>query len=206
MQTARKAIQDLNDVYDSQFEQEALAPIIEVRYTAMLNAVHELVRSTFPEMEDFRLDDAATRRLLVHAAEQVVRIDDTTKAAVQEMLQRGQELGLSNWEIANGSAKDGYPGIEGLFTETWRSRAATVARNELLEAQHNAALDRYRASGLVDRVTLRDGTGSAPDQPCLDRNGRTVPLSSNPQRLHVNCAVVVIPVLIGDDPLPVSGV
>jgi hypothetical protein len=171
MQTARKAIGDIEEVYDSPQEQEALAPILEIRYTAMLNAVHELVRSTFPEMENFRLDDAATRRLLRFAADDVVRIDDTTKAAVREMLQRGQELGLSNWEIANGSPKDDFPGIEGLFKETWAGRANLIARNELAKAQIESSLDRYQATGLVDRVQLRDGTGSAPDEPCISRNG-----------------------------------
>lgn len=191
---------DIGEVYDEQAEQEALAVILEPRYSTMLKAVHELVKSSFPEMEAFRLDDAATRRLLTHAAQQVVRIDSTTRSAIQEMLRLGQERGYSNWELANGVAKDGYPGIDGLFKETWRNRALTVARNELLEAQHESAMDRYRATGLVDRVTLRDGTGSAPDQPCLDRNGRTVPLSSHPQRLHINCSVGMIPVLRGDSP------
>lgn len=202
----RKVIGDLVEVYDSQAEQEAIARIIEPRYTAMLTAMHELVAATFPEMEAFRLDDAATRRLLTHAARRVVMIDTATREAVAEMLLRGQTLGLSNWELANGSPKDNYPGIQGLFEQTYKNRALTVARNELLEAQHWSSLDRYVRTGLVDRVQLRDGTGAAPDQPCVDRNGTVVPLSSHPQRLHVNCSVVVLPILRGDPSPPASNV
>jgi hypothetical protein len=195
---ARKAIEDLDSFYDAEAEQEALAVILEPRYVRMLGAIHELVRVTFPTMEDFRLDDEATREMLDHAAEQVVRIDETTRDALRELLKLGQERGYSTWEIANGVAKDDYPGIEGLFKETWRNRAQTVARNELLEAQHTASLNRYAATGLVDRVRLRDGSGTAPDEPCLSRNGQVVPLNSNPQRLHVNCSVAVIPILTGE--------
>lgn len=193
-----KAIEDLESFYDAAAEQEALAILLEPRYLAMLNAVHELVQATFPTMEEFRLDDETTREVLDHAAEQVVRIDTTTKDALKELLKIGQERGYSAWELANGVPKDDFPGIDGLFKETWRNRALTVARNELLEAAHIASLDRYKATGLVDRVRIRDGTGSAPDEPCLSRNGNVVPLSSNPQRLHVNCSVVVIPVLRGE--------
>jgi hypothetical protein len=202
-----KAIGDIEDVYDSQQEQEALAPVLEIRYTAMLNAVHELVRSTFPEMENFRLDDSATRRLLRFAADDVVRIDDTTKAAVREMLQRGQELGLSNWEIANGSPKDNFPGIEGLFKETWAGRANLISRNELAIAQIEASHNRYAATGLVDRVQLRDGSsGPNSDDACRNRNGTVVPLSTRPGQLHIACTLVTIPVLRGDPDPPPSNV
>jgi hypothetical protein len=203
----KDAIQDLLDsFYDPDEEQEALAVLLEPRYLAMLRGVHELVQATFPTMEEFRLDDAATRRLLDYAAEQVVRIDETTREALREQLRIGQERGYSAWEIANGVPKDDYRGIDGLFRETWRNRALTVARNELAAAQLEASKDRYKATGLVDRLQLRDGTGTAPDQPCLDRNGQVVPLNSNPQQLHIQCTLVVIPVLRGDPNPPRSNV
>jgi hypothetical protein len=196
--TARKAVEDIDNVYDAELEQELLLQIVEPRYVNMLSAIHHLVQTTFPDMEHFRLDDAATRSMLEHAAEQVVRIDETTRAAIREQLSIGQKRGYSAWEIANGVPRDDYRGIEGLFQETWQGRANTVARNELLEAQHTSSLERYAATGLVDRVQLRDGTGTAPDAPCLARNGQVVPLSSRPERLHVNCSVVVIPILRGE--------
>lgn len=190
-----KAIEDLESFYDAEEEQEALAVLLEPRYLGILNAVHELVQATFPTMEEFRLDDEATRAVLDHAAEQVVRIDETTRDALRELLKIGQERGYSQWELANGVPKDDFPGIEGLFRETWKNRALTVARNELLEAQHVATLDRYRATGLVDRLRIRDGRD---DAPCAERDGTVVPLSSNPARLHVNCTLVVSPILRGE--------
>jgi hypothetical protein len=191
----RKAAEDLDELYDEVAEQEALAILLEPRYTGMLAAVHELVAATFPAMENFRLDDEATRRMLEHAAKQVVRIDETTREELRALLKIGQERGYSAWEIANGVPKDDFPGIEGLFKETWKGRAATVARNELLEAQHTATMDRYRVTGLVDRIRIRDGRD---DGPCADRDGTVVSMASNPARLHVNCTLVVIPILRGE--------
>jgi hypothetical protein len=200
---ARKAIDDIDDIYDAASEQEMLLQIVEPRYIRMLGAVHQLVRTTFPEMDDFRLDDAATRSMLDRAAEQVVRIDETTREAIREQLRIGQARGYSQWEIANGVPGDEYPGIEGLFKETWRGRAALVARNELAMAQISASQNRYAATGMVDRVQLRDGTSSAPDAACIQRNGAVVALDSQPEQLHIGCTLVLIPVLTGDpDPKP----
>lgn len=184
---------DVDDVYDEEDEQRRLAEILDERYEAVLKAVHELTASAFPELENFRLDDPATRRMLREAAEQVVRIDDTTKAALREVLARGQELGLSNWEIANGSKKTGFPGIEGLFKETWAGRADTIARTEIAHAQNVASLDRYQATGLVDRVKIVENEDA--DEPCAKRNGKVVPLSARPGLLHPNCRLGLVPVL-----------
>jgi hypothetical protein len=202
----KDSIEDIDAIYDADAEQEALAILLEPRYMAMLRSVHELVAATFPTMENFRLDDPATRAQLAHAAEQVVRIDETTRTALRHLLALGQERGYSAWELANGVPKDGFPGIEGLFRETWKGRALTVARNELAVAQLEASKERYRATGLVDRLQLRDGTGTAPDQPCLDRNGQVVPLSANPQQLHIQCTLVCVPVLRGDPSPPPTNV
>ena len=183
---------EISDVYDADYEQERLAVIFESRYTAMLKAVHELVASAFPEVEDFRLNDAATNRLLVEAGQRVVRIDETTRAAIAEQLRIGNERGYSTWEIAHGVPKDGYPGIDGLYRETWAGRANTIARTELQHAQVESAIDRYAATGLVDRLKLIDGDQ---DPDCAARNGKTVPLSARPGLAHPNCTLVVVPVL-----------
>lgn len=186
---------DADDIFNSDNESRILATIIEPRYSAMLRTMHTLVGETFPTQENFRLDDASTREILAVAAQEVVRITDATKAAIQEQLTLGQMRGYSQWQIAYGVPKDGYRGLHGLFTETWRNRELTVARNELLEAQHRSAMNRYRATGLVSHVKLRDGTGRAPDAPCLSRNGDVKPITDNIDRLHINCSLVVIPIL-----------
>lgn len=190
----RKALA-IDDIYDPDYEQEQLTVIIEPRYSAMLNAVAELLKVRFPDVEAFVVDDAATRRLLAEAGQQIVRIDETTRTAIAEQLQLGQERGYSAWEIANGVKKDGYRGIEGLFKETWASRADTVARTELQNAQLQSAQDRYRAGRVVDRMKIVDGDK---DDPCAARNGEVVPVTTRVDLQHPNCTVAVIPLLRGE--------
>jgi hypothetical protein len=189
---------DVGDVFDNEDEQQRLEAIVGEQYTRMLRALHALVLQRFPDadlskVENFRLDDAATRRILHYSATRVVRITETTRAAIAEQLAIGQALGLSTWEIANGVADIDYRGIDGLFSETWRGRAETVARTELQEAQRVSAIDRYHATGLVDRVELADGDDW--DEVCRGRHGKVVPLEQAPGLAHPRCTLVLIPVL-----------
>lgn len=166
-------------------EDTALQLVIERAYRRVLLELHHLVADALPiDPARFRLDDAATRAILEHAAARVVGIAETTRQAIAEKLQVGQAEGRSTVEIAQS--------IEHLFTITWAHRAETVARTELAEAQRVSAIDRYRASGLVDRVTLRDGED---DEPCAGRNGTTVPLDRAPELAHPNCTLILVPVL-----------
>lgn len=184
----------IDDLWDDEFEQEQLAVIVERRYGAMLSALHGLIADALglDAVVQFRLDDAATRAVLEHAAERVVRIDQTTRDAIREHLQAGQALGLSNWEIANGSPKDDFPPLDRLFSETWKGRADLISRTELAEAQRVSALNRYAASGLVDQVRVVDGDY---DEFCASRNGKVVPLAEAPGLAHPACRLVVIPVV-----------
>lgn len=185
---------DITDVYDADDEQERLGDILEQRYQRMLTATHEAIRRLFGlTIDQFRLTDSAVNALLVEAAHQVVRIDETTRQAIAEQLRLGQELGLSTWEIANGRPDIEYRGIEGLYSETWKGRAETIARTELQHAQNEAALNRYAATGMVDMVEIVDGDDW--DAECAARNGRVVPLSERPQLLHPRCTLGLIPVL-----------
>lgn len=184
----------IEDLWDDEFEQEQLAVIVERRYGAMLSALHSLIADALglDAVVQFRLDDAATRAVLEHAAERVVRISDTTRDAIREHLQEGQRLGLSGWEIANGSPKDNFPPLDRLFDETWKGRADLISRTELAEAQRVSALNRYAASGLVDQVRVVDGDY---DAFCASRNGKVVPLAEAPDLAHPACRLVVIPVV-----------
>jgi len=180
-------------VYDGDAERERLAAILEQRYLAMLRAVHAAMITLFGmDAERFRLTDSAVNQILVEAAKQVVRIDETTRLLIAEQLRVGQALGLSTWEIAHGREDIGYRGIEGMYSETWKSRADTIARTELQHAQNEASLNRYMATGMVDTVEIRDGDY---DAACMARNGKVVPISERPQLLHPNCTLALIPVL-----------
>jgi hypothetical protein len=161
--------------------------------------VHRLVESAFPELdaEAFRLDDAATRRLLAKAAEQVVRIDETTRDGLRKVLQEGQARGYSDQQIADGVPADGYGGVSGLYLNTWKGRPELIATTEIATAQVEASLDRYAATGLVSRVELVEHTDT--DAECAARNGRVVPLASRPGLLHPRCRLAVVP-LVDDAP------
>lgn len=189
----RKDDDAVDRIYDAESEQQALALIVEARYRNMLRAMNSVIADALDiDPEDFRLDDATTREMLDYAAERVVRIDQTTREALRELLKRGQEMGLSNYELAHGTSDGRFGGVEHLFSETWAGRADLISRTELAEAQRASAVSRYRDSGLVDRVKIVDGDY---DAVCASRNGRTVPLADAPGLAHPACRLVLIPVL-----------
>jgi hypothetical protein len=185
----------LEDVYDPEEEQGRLARILFPRYQRMLEAIHQLVASVFPWLspDEFRLDDPATRKQLALAAEQVVGIDATTRGALRDVLREGQKRGYSAFQVAEGVPAEGFGGIKGLYLETWKGRAELIARTEMATAQNAAALDRYGATGLVERVQLVEHEDT--DEPCAARNGKVVPLSAKPGLLHPNCRLGLVPIV-----------
>jgi len=185
----------VDDLYDREEEQGLLARILMPRYLRMLEAVQELLQSVFPflSQEDFRLDDEATRKQLALAAEQVVRIDQSTRDQLRDVLKVGQERGYADHEIANGVPADGYGGLRGLYLETWRGRAETISRTELATAQLAAAKDRYRATGLVSRIQIVENEDT--DEPCASMNGKVFPVEQAPGLEHPNCRRGYIPLV-----------
>ena len=186
--------EDTNPHYDAADEQPRLLDILARAYTLITRAVNALGAVNFSlDPRNFRVDDNTTRRLLHHAAARVVRIDASTRNAIAQTLQTGQARGYTNVQLAHGVPQDGYLGIDGLFRETWKNRADTVARTELQEAQRASAIERYSATHLVDRLKIIDGCQW--DKPCADRNGTTVSIANPPELNHPNCTLVVVPVL-----------
>lgn len=181
----------VDDVYDADAEQERLFAILARWYLSALRGVHALIGSAFPEVEDFRLDDEATRLVLNEAAERVVLIDTATRNALREQLKEGQRRGYSAFQLAAGVPAEEFRGIAGLFGTTWKGRAETIALTELAQAQAVASLNRYEATGLVDAVEIVEHTDT--DEPCARRNGQVVPLSARPLPLHPRCQMGLIP-------------
>jgi hypothetical protein len=170
-------------------EEARLQFILEAVYRRVLIELHFLVRDSLPvDPATFRLADEATEAILQHAATRVVMISESTRQAIAAKLQAGQAAGLTTQEIADS--------IAGLFDVTWKNRPFTIASTEIAEAQREAAINRYTASGLVDRVKISDATrGKDHTATCLARAGTTVPLEDAPQLDHPNCSLVLIPVL-----------
>ena len=185
----------LSDLYDPEEEQGLLARVLFPRYLRMLEAVQQLLASVFPQLtpDEFRLDDVATRKQLALAAEQVVQIDQSTRAQLRDVLREGQKRGYSDLQIADGVPAEGFGGISGLYLNTWKGRPETIARTELATAQVAASLDRYAATGLVTHVRLHENEDT--DEPCASRNGTVVPISEKPGLLHPNCRLGLEPLV-----------
>lgn len=180
---------DLDALWPSDDERARLEAILGPYYQATLEAMNRIIARTLRRRitpGTMVVTDAAVTRILAEAATQVVRIDETTRTALRAQLQLGAQRGYSTWQVAHGVPADGYRGIDGLFQETWRGRAETVARTELQHASVVAARDRFVASGVVSEVTIIDGDD---DQPCASRNGTVVLLEQAPGLAHPNCLV-----------------
>jgi hypothetical protein len=185
---------DVDNIYDSDAEMRRLYDILAPRYVAMLMAVHNTLQSHVPNQNilQFRVTNPDVVQLLTEAAQQVVGINETTREAIREQLVIGEANGLSTWEIANGRADLDYPGIQGVFGQTWANRPEMIARTELQHAQNEATLNRYHAAN-VEYVRIIDGDEW--DRPCADRNGTIVPVTARPQLNHPNCTLMLEPVL-----------
>lgn len=181
--------QSLVTIYDSAAEVNALTMLYVKRYGGMLRAVHGLLTRATNRNEE-PPDDVALRHIVLEARARAVKADATTQFAIAAMIADGQRRGLSASEIAYG-AKD-YPGIQGLFEQTWAGRAETIAKTELQHAALVSAVDRFRAAkGIVRAMVAKDGDH---DAACQARNGREYALNNPPQLLHPRCTLVVSPV------------
>jgi hypothetical protein len=131
----------------------------------------------------FDLDDPATREYLRQAGTNIVGITDTTRAAVQDALIAGQAEGEGIDALAR-RLRD-LPAFNA-------PRGRVVARTELGTSQNLAAIESYRASGVVVGVRVLDGDY---DAACQAMNGRTFPLDRAPAPLeHPNCTRALAPV------------
>jgi hypothetical protein len=181
----RRALR-VEDIYHADDEERRLQLILESAYLRALRDIHLIVTEAFDlDPNAFRLpDDAARDWAAKQAAARVVQISETTRDALRELIADSIEDGRSTAEVIEA--------IENLYLNTWKSRPETISRTEIGSAQRNAALDRYLATGLVDRVKIHDGDGHGP---CAERNGKVVPIGDAPDLLHPNCVLVLSPVL-----------
>jgi hypothetical protein len=185
----RRALR-VEDIYDEADETRRLSLILESAYLRALRDIHLIVTEAFDlDPAEFRLpDDAARDWAAKQAAARVTMISQTTRDALRELIADSIEDGRSTAEVIEA--------IERLFTETWKGRAEMVATSEITEAQRLGSLDRYTASGLVDRIKISDANrGTNHTDVCLARNGTTVPIDEAPAMDHPNCSILYIPVL-----------
>jgi len=182
---------ELEQVYDADAERKRLLEIMVLLYLTMLTAVQRLIVLRFNlTVVDLTVDKAAISRAVMEAGARAVLVDATTQKLIAERIAQGKLLGLSPWEIANGTRDGTFKGIEGLFAETWAGRPEMVARTELQKATLDATVDRFRASGVVKWVRASDGDH---DVACAARNGRIYPINNPPTLLHPHCRLTISP-------------
>ena len=182
---------EIQHVWDDDQERKLLTQLMVLMYLSMLTTVQKMATLVLRlQLIDLSVDSSAVRRFVLEAGARAVMVDATTQKMIAQTIARGQMLGLSNWEIANGSRDGSFGGIEGLFSETWKGRAEMVVRTELQKAMLEASVDRFRSSGVVRWVRATDGDY---DPACAARNGRIYPIGNPPQLLHPRCRLQITP-------------
>lgn len=130
--------------------------------------------------------------------EKVVKINETTRSAIAEVVDEGVRRGYTIQQIANGFADENFKGIQGVFDAATSVRAETIARSETAMLYNAAAGASYRAAG-VEKVQVFDGTG---DAGCADAAGQVWTLDyadGNPIE-HPNCVRAFAPVAPATNP------
>lgn len=175
--------------WDAELERARLTNIFFGQYGGMLRAVHGLMTRAYNRNIPVP-DNVAIRHMLLEARARAVQVDTVTQFSISAMIAEGTRRGLNVREIAYGTADGSFPGIEGLFERTWRSRPETVARTELQHAMVRATVDRGRAMGATG-FRASDGDW---DATCAGRNGARFPLDNPPSPSHPNCRLSLTPI------------
>ena len=125
--------------------QAGVMPVVEAEllaYYADLSGLFGLDGGSFqPGAGSFA---AATTQL----ATRVTRVSQAVQADIDAIIRKGMELGLSPYEIANGTADGSFDGIRGTFEEFSQERAQLIARTETCALQDQAAIAAYKDMGV----------------------------------------------------------
>lgn len=164
-------------------DEAELAQILAKWYARVLPPVAALAEDELGALIDLGRDQVA--QYLLTSSANVRGITETTRLAVRQALLLGQAAGEGPDALARRLRADAA------FAP---SRARTIARTELGYATQYAAVDTYRASGLVTHVTVHDGTD---DGACAAANGQTWTLEEARGRPleHPQCTRAFAPVV-----------
>lgn len=152
------------------------------------------------DMVDWDLSNPNIQAVLEELAQRVTDIAEVTRADVQRVVGKAIEAGETVDQLADR--------LKGLFEETYKDRALTVARTESQVAYNSASAVGYRESGLVDYVQLLDNPGHA-DQygasdglTCAQRDGLVVRLEDVGGHVaaeHPNGSLAIAPIVAGEE-------
>jgi HK97 family phage portal protein len=136
------------------------------------------------------------RNVLDRLAGRVVGITQSTRDDVARVVGEALDEGVSLPELADR--------LTGLFEETYRGRALSVARTESMNAYGAASVLGYEESGVVGAAEIRDNPehtddyGASDGLTCASRHGIVVELArayGHVEADHPNGSAVVLPVL-----------
>lgn len=189
----KQAEVDLHGIRDDDLELTLLTALFVLWYGATMRAIHTVVLRVL-NLGSVPPDDHAVRQMVLAGRAAAVAVDATTRRLIAERIAQGLQQGLTAREIAYGTPD--FPGVDGLFEDTWKSRPLTIARTELQKAQLQATTQRFQTlgRGVVTGLLAHDGDH---DAACAARDGRIYPVNAPPDLLHPNCRLVLSPVIAG---------
>lgn len=176
----RDTLRELNGIYEASGRMAFLSAAKALDVGISWDVSNPLIRQT--------LSDLALR---------VVGINQTTRKDVGKVIVDGIEEGLSTPQIAER--------LTGLFEETYRGRAMTIARTESQVSYSLATADAYRESGVVMAMQCHDNPdhtesyGASDGLTCAERNGTIADVGSVQMHIlaeHPNGSLAVAPLLV----------
>jgi SPP1 gp7 family putative phage head morphogenesis protein len=150
--------------FDAQLAR-ALAPHLDV----MASSVNAQINDVLPAKPGKAAPAGAVERVMARGAARVTKINETTRAKIQDAIVRGLEAGSTINDVADsiegiGAVTIGGLDLGSLFDEY---RAEMIARTELMDAYNSSAIASYTDAG-IDYVQAIDGDG---DPECAARDG-----------------------------------
>ncbi len=170
-----------------------LEKVIKRWFISIGQASWETINLSLGIMADFDLTDPSITAMLSKSAMDVTEITQTTREALREALQYGNENGWSIQQLVKGD--ENQAGIQSIVTETYQHRSESIARTELGNAQNAVTAERYKANG-VTLVGILDNGDDDDDDECKVANGQTWTLAFFEQNKleHPNCTRCSYPI------------
>jgi hypothetical protein len=185
------------DWWDAAAEDAALADTLSYLYRDVaqgsLQVVADQLNRTVLKSQHLSIAED----ILTKGGQRITQINETTRAAIADLLTTGATRGYSISQLVEGVEAEGFPGIRNLLLDNnspaWADlRAETIARTETGYAFNQAALGGYRELG-VKQVQVYDGDK---DDICAPWDGWIGPISEAPESLgHPNCTRDFAPVV-----------
>ena len=138
-----------------------------------------------------------------YLAQRITGVDQQVKDQIASLMQQGAEMGLSPWQIANGTtpawseANDGasFDGIRNMADDIAQERAMLIARTETAHLQDAVNLEAYKRMGVTacDVLGCEDFKVMTEWGQSYGCNSQNVPISAQPIQFHPNHAGAVVP-------------